>query len=96
MAAGGDPPRYHVEFTRPALKEFHDLPRRVQERIGPRIGALAENPRPHGVEKLEGEEDLYRIRVGDYRVVFAIHDDRLIVVVVRVANRRDAYRRRGN
>jgi len=96
MAAGGDAPRYRVEFTRPALKEFGDLPRKAQERIAPRIDALAVTPRPRGVEKLKGVDDQYRIRVGDYRVVYTIRDDRLIVTVVRVADRRDAYRRRSN
>jgi mRNA interferase RelE/StbE len=96
VAAGEDAPRFRVEFTRPALKALADLPQKVQERIAPRIDALAVDPRPRGVEKLEGEDDLYRIRVGDYRVIYTIQDDRLIVVVVRVANRRDAYRRKGN
>ena len=45
-----------------------------------------------GVEKLEGEDDLYRVRVGDYRVVFTISDERLIVLVVRIAHRKDVYR----
>jgi mRNA interferase RelE/StbE len=96
VAAGDAIPRYRVEFTGPAIKEFADLPRKVQERITPRVNGLAVNPRPRGVEKLKGEDDLYRIRVGDYRVIYTIQDDRLIVVVVRVANRRDAYRRKGN
>lgn len=95
-AGDDDEPRYRVEFTNPALKAFRDLPRKVQERIAPRLTALADDPRPRGSEKLEGGDDLYRIRVGDYRVIYSIHDDRLIVLVVRVANRRDAYRRKGN
>ncbi len=52
------------------------------------------NPRPPGVVKLEGDENLWRIRIGDYRVIYEIHDDRLVVVVLRVANRKDAYRRK--
>lgn len=70
MAAGGDAPRYRVGFTRPALKEFQDLPRPVQMRIAPRITTPAGNPRPHGVEELKGEDDQYRIRVGDHRDVY--------------------------
>lgn len=54
--------------------------------------ALAENPRPLGVRKLEGEEDLYRLRVGDYRVLYAIRDAVLLVLVVRIADRREVYR----
>ncbi len=95
--ATGEPDRpYRVEFARPALKEFEALPRQAQERIAPRITALAEDPRPRGVEKLKGQSDQYRIRVGSYRVIYTIEDDRLIVTVVRVADRRDAYRKRGN
>ena len=92
----GPGPRYRVEFTRPALKEFQGLPRRARERIAPRVDALADDPRPHGAEKLEGGAEEYRIRVGDYRVIYEIRDDRLIVLVLRVGNRRDVYRRRGN
>jgi mRNA interferase RelE/StbE len=86
--------RYRIEFTRPAAKALEKLPRAIQDRLAPKIDALAEDPRPHGVEKLAGKDDQYRIRVGDYRVVYTIRDDRLIVTVVRVANRRDVYRRR--
>jgi mRNA interferase RelE/StbE len=96
VATGDEGRRYRVEFTTPALKAFRALAEKVRERITPRIDALSENPRPRGAEKLQGEDDLYRIRVGDYRVIYAIQDDRLLVMVVRVANRRDAYRRRGN
>ena len=57
------------------------------------MNALGQEPRPHGVRKLSGEEELYRIRVGDYRVIYAIEDDALIVLVVAVGDRRDIYRR---
>jgi len=53
---------------------------------------LGKEPRPKGVKKLTGAEDLYRIRVGDYRFVYQILDDRLIVLVVRIAHRKDVYR----
>ena len=56
------------------------------------MDALAANPRPKGVKKLSGPDDLYRIRVGDYRIVYQIHDDRLIVLVVRIGHRKDVYR----
>jgi mRNA interferase RelE/StbE len=88
-------PRYTVEFARPALREFQNLPRPAQERVAPRIDALAGDPRPRGAKMLKGQPDLYRIRVGDYRVVYAIRDDRLVVLVVRVAHRRDVYRKGG-
>jgi mRNA interferase RelE/StbE len=56
------------------------------------MDGLGKEPRPKGVKKLAGAEDLYRIRVGDYRVVFQIQDDRLMVLVVRIGHRKDAYR----
>ncbi len=57
---------------------------------------LEENPRPHGVEKLEAKERLYRVYVGpgkDYRVIYQIQDDTLLIVVVKVGDRKDVYRR---
>jgi mRNA interferase RelE/StbE len=90
--APDEAPRYRVEFTRPAIKELQDLPRNVQERILARAEALAINPRTHGTEKLSGADDLYRIRVGTYRVVYQIQDDALRVLIVRVGHRKDVYR----
>ncbi|MDJ0899633.1 MAG: type II toxin-antitoxin system RelE/ParE family toxin [Xenococcus sp. MO_188.B8] len=58
----------------------------------PKIDALATEPRPEGVVKLKGEENLYRIRVGDYRVIYNVQDDRLLVLVVKVGHRGDVYR----
>lgn len=57
------------------------------------IDKLAENPRPRGCKKLAGRYDLYRIRVGRYRVVYAIRDEVLVVVIVAIGHRRDVYRR---
>jgi mRNA interferase RelE/StbE len=90
MATG--PRRYHVEISRPAAKQFEALPRREQERIMPELLGLADDPRPRGAQKLKGVDDQYRIRVGDYRVLYAIADDRLIVLVLRIGHRRDVYR----
>ena len=56
------------------------------------MNALATNPRPGGVKKLEGDENAWRIRVGEFRIVYEIHDGVLMVMVLRVANRREAYR----
>lgn len=65
---------------------------KLKRRIGEAVDALSMNPRPPGCVKLSGEEDTWRVRVGDYRILDEIHDDRLIVLVIRVANRREAYR----
>ncbi len=64
----------------------------MQLRLRPKIDALAGNPRPRGAEALAGEPNLYRIRVGDYRIIYQIRDRVLLVVLVRIRHRRDAYR----
>ena len=89
MSAG----RYRVEFSRPAERQFRALPAEVRRRIAPRVDALADAPRPRGAEKLEGGEDLYRLRVGDYRILYQIRGQVLLILVVRVAHRREEYRR---
>jgi mRNA interferase RelE/StbE len=82
---------YRITFAPSASREFKKLTRDLQQRLRPAIDGLAENPRPHGVEKLTGQEDLYRIREGDYRIVYEIRDAKLIVVAV--ADRKEIYRR---
>lgn len=84
--------RYQVDYVPAATKAIERLPRATQRRVLDRIGALAENPRPHGSIKLSGK-DSYRIRVGDYRIIYSIHDDRLIVLVIDVGHRGDVYRK---
>ena len=59
---------------------------------GSPIDQLAENPRPQGCKKLKGDDNLWRVRAGDYRIVFSIHDDLLLVLVIRIAHRREVYR----
>lgn len=81
---------YQVELSRKADKELQKLPIDIQERVTENLLALAEDPRPHGYKQLKGE-DLFRIRVGNYRVVYDIYDDVLIVLVVRVRHRKDVY-----
>ena len=83
---------YHIEFVKQAAKQFKALPTQEQKRIQPKIDTLATEPRPEGVVKLKGEENLYRIRVGDYRVIYNVQDDRLLVLVVKVGHRGDVYR----
>ena len=75
-----------------AYRSFSKLDARVRVRIGAAIDSLAENPRPAGVKRLAGSQDFYRIRVGQYRVVYSIEDDRLVVRVVKLGHRRDVYR----
>ncbi|MBI5387207.1 MAG: type II toxin-antitoxin system RelE/ParE family toxin [Verrucomicrobia bacterium] len=83
---------YRVEFTSRAQRAFRNLTPDVQRRLDPAILALAGNPRPPGCVKLSGPDSLWRIRVGDYRIVYQVHDDVLLVLVVNVGHRRDIYR----
>lgn len=84
---------YQVTVTPKAQRIIAKLPIDLRRRIANRIAALADDPRPPGSTKLSGE-DSYRIRVGDYRIIYTIQDDRLIVLIIDVGHRRDIYRRR--
>jgi mRNA interferase RelE/StbE len=84
--------RYRVEVARRAAKAIATLPRKEQQRIRAVIELLADNPRPPGCVAMAGEAHAYRVRSGDYRVVYEVFDDRLLVQVVRTGHRRDIYR----
>lgn len=73
------------------MKTIEKMQASLSAPIRKKIGELAESPRPHGHKKLKGHDGLYRIRVGDYRVIYEIRDQELLVLVVRVADRKDAY-----
>ncbi len=83
---------YRVRTSPDADKQLAKLDGSVRARVAQKIDALAENPRPPGCKKLKGDDNLWRVRVGDYRIVFSIHDDLLLIVVIRIAHRRDVYR----
>jgi mRNA interferase RelE/StbE len=85
--------RYALQFRPAALRQLRKLPRDALQRIRAATEALRDEPRPEGATKLAGAHDLWRIRVGNYRVVYAIDDDVLVVTVVRAAHRREVYRR---
>ena len=82
---------YRIEIKKSASKELAGIPVKDQQRIITRIRELSGEPRPSGSNRLSGEEK-YRIRQGDYRILYEIHDDIVTIVVVRVAHRRDVYR----
>jgi mRNA interferase RelE/StbE len=85
---------YKVLIKPSAVKDVENIDRRAdRDRISNRMQSLAENPRPYGSEKLEGFEAMYRIRQGDYRVVYEIDDAEVIVFVIKVRHRKDVYRR---
>ena len=83
--------KYAIDIKPSARKELENLSDRLIARLVPKIDGLAANPRPSGCRKLRGYKDLWRIRVGDYRVVYIVDDDRKMVSVTRVAHRRDVY-----
>jgi mRNA interferase RelE/StbE len=83
---------YEVEITPAAKRQIKKLTKSVQGLILERLEELVENPRPFGVIKMETEEDLYRVRVGDYRIIYEIQDRMLLIVVVKVGHRNSVYR----
>jgi mRNA interferase RelE/StbE len=83
---------YQISVSTAAERQLLKLPGNIQQRIEPAIDQLANDPRPPGCVKLAGEDGLWRIRVGDYRIVYTVKDKQLIVLVVRIAHRRDVYR----
>ena len=85
---------YGLVLTRAARKDLDRLPREVLERADSLILALAENPRPFGSEKLQGFENLYRLRVGKYRIIYEIDKTASIVTIAKVEHRKSVYRRR--
>jgi mRNA interferase RelE/StbE len=83
---------YTLTLARSARKELEHLPSSIADRILSRLESLQENPRPHGAIKLQGEKNLWRMRVGDYRVVYSVDDTNKIVDVSVIRHRRDVYR----
>lgn len=82
---------YRVEFTTAAAREVRKLDPQVRRRILTALGELEHDPRPHGVRKLAGYDNAWRIRVGDYRALYEVIDERVLVTVFRVGHRREVY-----
>lgn len=83
--------KYRIEIKKSAVKEIENLPRKELQKVLSKIASLAENPRPNDCKKLSAEEK-YRIRCGNYRILYSIADDVLTVFVVKVGQRKDVYR----
>lgn len=83
---------YRIEFATSVRKDFKKIPKRDATRILKRIEGLADNPRPPSSKKLTGD-DAMRIRIGNYRVIYEVRDDVLLVLILRVGNRKDIYRK---
>lgn len=82
---------YSISFARSARKELEALPAKLVQRIFPTIEALTKEPRPKGCRKLTTEKRLWRIRVGEYRVIYAIDDDKDSIDIIAVRHRSKAY-----
>ena len=84
--------KYSVRISASAEKQLKKLPRDDQRRVAAAIMALGENHHTHGVRKLSGYDDVFRIRVGTYRVLFSVSEAEVIVIILKIGHRRDVYR----
>ena len=83
---------FRIEVSSTAEKQLRALEREDQVRIAGEIRKLALNPRPRGCRKLRDHDDIYRLRVGVFRILYSIEDKRLLVLVLKIGHRRDVYR----
>ena len=83
---------YEVRLARRAARSLASLERREQQRVRAALDLLADNPRPPNCAAMQGEGSVYRVRVGDYRIVYEVLDGVLLIHVVRIGHRRDVYR----
>ncbi len=83
---------YAIQFKPLALRQLENLPRDAQKRVAAKIEKLRDEPVPAGCKKLVGIPDAWRIRIGDYRVIYQIHHGNLLILVVTIGHRRDVYR----
>jgi len=82
---------YRIEFVKQAAKQLKSLSSEEQQKIKIKIDALTNVSRPDGVVKLTGEDNIYRVRVGNYRIIYSIQDEQLLVLVLKIGHRRDVY-----
>ncbi len=87
------PKRYRIHIRQRAVKALRSLPATDKRRSRNAIDGLADEPRPPGVRKLADKHQLYRLRIGYYRIIYQIKDQELLVLVVNVGHRREIYRR---
>jgi mRNA interferase RelE/StbE len=84
--------KYDIELSRIALKNMAKIPKRELIRIQERIDSLIKEPRPADIKKIQGDENLYRIRSGNYRILYRIFDDMIKILIIDVDHRKDIYR----
>jgi mRNA interferase RelE/StbE len=83
---------YRIEYTKLALKQISGLPKAYALNVYRHIERLSENPFPHGYKKLKGSENTYRLRVGMYRILYEIHNKELVIKIITIAHRKEAYK----
>ena len=84
--------KYRIEFSPSAESQFKRLPKEVQARLNPRIDSLNENPFPRGAKRLSAEESLYRLRIGDYHVIYQVQGRVLLILILKIGHRKNVYR----
>ena len=83
---------YRIEFLPSAARTLEKTPIAVRRRLARAIDALGVEPRPRGSQKLRGAEEVWRLRVGDHRILYQVRDDVLLILVVKIGHRREVYR----
>ncbi len=83
---------YRIDWKPSALKELRNIDQQFIPRIIEAVEALAENPLPDGVRKIQGGNHSYRIRIGDYRIIYQLYEKYLIIEIIRIRHRKDVYR----
>ena len=83
---------YEIIIVSAVRKQLKRINREDKKRILDKIQSLANNPRPHGYKELKGSENLFRVRTGDYRIIYEIQDKMLLITILKVGNRREIYR----
>lgn len=84
--------KYKIEFKPSALKAFKKLNRQTQKRIIKKIDLLENDPMPLGIVKLKGSNNFYRLRAGDYRIIYTIEKDRLLILILKIGDRKDVFK----
>lgn len=83
---------YKIEFLKTAEKEFYRLPKQIQERIAKKLEGLKTDPYPSGIKALTNGQGRLRLRVGDYRVIYRVENDVLVILIITVGHRKNIYR----
>ena len=85
--------KYKIEFKRSAAKALRKIPKFDQKRIADKIDSFSENLPDPAITKMKGDNPFHRIRVGDYRIIYEIHGDILLIVILKIGHRKEVYRR---